>query len=266
MARRTAMDSSVAERNVAWQTNRRASPAKRLIVALVGQEAASKAKRVAKAVIGKDHLYPVQLDCHKSRFGDATYGWWMICPDDLTADSVVYSFGIGTDISFDRAIIERTGATVHAFDPNPHALAWVKRQETPPGFVLHPYGVADFDGIAPLFPPDDAVPDSFTMLDHMFETESTGPAPVYRLTTIMDSLGHTGIDLLKIDIEGMEYRVIRDLLADDVPVRQIVVEFHHRLSGLGFAKTRTAIRALQAHGFKIFHVSVNGWEYSFRRA
>lgn len=260
------MTSSVTEHSVAERTNRRASPAKRLIVALVGQEAASKVKRAAKAVIGKDHLYPVQLDCHKSRFGDATYGWWMICPVDLTVDSVVYSFGVGTDISFDRAIIERTGATVHAFDPNPHALAWVKRQETPPGFVLHPYGLADFDGTAPLYPPDDAVPDGFTMLNHAFEIAGAGAVPVHRLTTIMELLGHTRIDLLKIDIEGMEYRVIRDLLADDVPVRQLVVEFHHRLSGVGFEKTRTAIRALQEHGFRIFHVSVNGWEYSFSRA
>ncbi len=260
------MTSSVAEHGVAERTNRRASPAKRLIVALVGQEAASKVKRAAKAVIGKDHLYPVQLDCHKSRFGDAAYGWWMICPDDLTADSVIYSFGVGTDISFDCALIKRTGATVHAFDPNPHALAWAKQRQTPSGFVLHPYGVADFNGTTPLYPPDDAVPDSFTMLDHAFETENAGVVPVHRLTTIMELLGHTGIDLLKLDIEGMEYRVIRDLLADDVPVRQIVVEFHHRLSGVGFAKTRTAIRALQAHGYRIFHVSVNGWEYSFRRA
>ncbi len=260
------MTSSIAAHSVAERTNRRASPAKRLIVALVGQETASKAKRVAKAVIGQDRLYPVQLDCHKSRFGDAAYGWWMICPDNLTSDSVIYSFGVGTDISFDRAIIERTGATVHAFDPNPHALAWVERQETPPGFVLHPYGVADFDGTTPFFPPDDAVPDSFTMLDNVFQTENAGAVPVHRLTTIMESLGHTEIDLLKLDIEGMEYRVIRDFLADDMPVRQLIVEFHHRLSGIGFEKTRAAIRTLQSHGFKIFHVSVNGWEYSFRRA
>jgi len=39
------------------------------------------------------------------------------------ATAVVYSLGIGEDISFDLALIEKYGARVHAFDPTPKVNA-----------------------------------------------------------------------------------------------------------------------------------------------
>jgi hypothetical protein len=65
------------------------------------------------------------------------------------------------------------------------------------------------------------------------------------------------------DIEGAEYGVIQDLLAERIPVRQIVVEFHHRFSSLGVQKTRDAIHFLNQAGYRIFSVSDLGEEFSF---
>ena len=86
---------------------------------------------------------------------------------------------------------------------------------------------------------------------------------MYRLGTILKMLGHSCIDLLKMDIEGAEYDVLADLLTQRIPVKQILVEFHHRWPQIGVDKTRQAIHALNAAGYKIFSVSPGGEEYSF---
>jgi FkbM family methyltransferase len=41
----------------------------------------------------------------------------------------------------------------------------------------------------------------------------------------MEQLGHDRIDLLKIDIEGAEYKVIESILADKLDIRVICVEY-----------------------------------------
>ena len=61
-------------------------------------------------------------------FCNANEGGWTICPDGLSEDSIVYSFGIGEDISWESYISERFGATVHAFDPTPQSLQWLQER------------------------------------------------------------------------------------------------------------------------------------------
>jgi hypothetical protein len=79
----------------------------------------------------------------------------------------------------------------------------------------------------------------------------------------MKELGHDSIDILKMDVEGAEYAVLHDVLENSIIVRQLCVEFHHRWREIGVSKTREAISALRARGYRIFHISDSGEEYSF---
>jgi len=79
----------------------------------------------------------------------------------------------------------------------------------------------------------------------------------------MERLGHNHIDVLKMDIEGAEYGVIADLLSCNIRVDQLLVEFHHRWPEVGVQKTKQAIRELNRAGYRIFHISQTGEEYSF---
>jgi hypothetical protein len=78
--------------------------------------------------------------------------------------------------------------------------------------------------------------------------------PVIRLATAMQRLGHMKIDLLKMDIEGAEYEVIEDMVRSEIRVRQLLLEFHHRLSSVGTAKTKRALSLLEDYGMKIAYV------------
>lgn len=191
------------------------------------------------------------------------YGGWSVCPQTISAGSVVYSFGIGTDISFDLSLIDTYGLTVHAFDPTPSSIAWLKTQPLPEGFRWQALGIAAYDGQATFFPPADPAHVSHSVVPPVGADRQGLEVAVRRLSTIMGSLGHDRVDVLKLDIEGSEYDVLDEVLAGGVRPGQLLIEFHHRVSGIGLERTRRAVAGLHAAGYRIFSVSDTGEEYGF---
>jgi FkbM family methyltransferase len=176
---------------------------------------------------------------------------------------VIYSCGVGDDISFDLSLVERYGVTIHGFDPTPKSIAWVRSQCVPHAFRLHEYGIADFDGKAVMYPPANPEFVSYSILASKAQSGEPVVLPVRRVATVMGEMNHARIDVLKMDIEGSEYPVIHDLLASHVDVRQILVEFHDRFPSVGRERTREAIAALLDGGYKLFNIEEDN--YSFVR-
>jgi FkbM family methyltransferase len=191
--------------------------------------------------------------------GDAR---WCVCPDALGSESVVYSFGVGEDVSFELSLIERLKLRVNAFDPTPRSLAWARGQTLPSAFVLHQFGLAAWDGTALFSPPLNPNHVSYSMLQAGQDALAIR-APVHRIKTISTMLGHTCIDLLKMDIEGAEYAALPDCLASGLRINQLLVEFHHRWDFIGIAETKRAISLLRYAGYRIANVSPSGCEYTF---
>jgi len=185
---------------------------------------------------------------------------WATRTDSLRKDSVIYSFGAGMDISWDIALIERTGAVVHAFDPTPKSIAWIREQNTPAEFRFCPYGIAATDGIKTFYAPYKEKNVSHSVIPR---GTTAFNFPVKTLRTIMQELGHDRIDLLKMDIEGSEYEVINDLIASGARPIQLLVEFHHRFDGVGMRKTMRAIKRLKKAEYKVFYVSPTGEDVCF---
>jgi hypothetical protein len=59
--------------------------------------------------------------------------------------------------------------------------------------------------------------------------------------------------------------VLGAVLGSGIPIAQILIEFHHGRSGVPLAKTQTAVEALERAGFRAFHESSSGYEFSFLR-
>ncbi len=204
----------------------------------------------------------IEIQIPTAQYGNGG-GSWMACPDSIHPDAVVYSFGIGRDLSFDLALMERHAACVHAFDPTPASVQWVRRQTLPPAFSLHEIGLAAFDGTLDFCPPRKASSAHFTPVQrYRFGSTARFKAPVQKLTTIMRALGHTRIDLLKIDIEGGEYDVIDNIVSETPCIGQLLVEFHHNYPTIPFGRTVDAVRALRQVGFKVFAISERTYEMS----
>ncbi len=199
------------------------------------------------------------------RFFGTEYGGFSVISEGLSSDSIVYSFGIGEDISFDIELINEFGCKVIGFDPTPKSLKWLENQTLPEGYSYQPVGLAAYDGVMTFAMPynDDYV--SISSVLEEYEGTRRLELPVKRLKTLMQEYNHKKIDILKMDIEGSEYAVIQDILKENLEIGQILVEFHHRFKGIGIDKTNLAIKSLEAAGYGLFAVADSGEEMSFIR-
>lgn len=213
-------------------------------------------------IIGKDVRYFVKVKCNKLRLG-SEYGGWTICPDKITKSSIIYSFGIGEDISFDLEIIKRFNCKVDAFDPTPKSLNWLRKQNLPENFCYHNFAIANYDGESKFFMPKNPNHISCSLSQNANNNNQSINVPVKRLSTILLGLEHKKIDILKMDIEGAEYNVIEDILSSNIEIDQILIEFHHRFEKKGVLKTKKCIKELNEHGYKLFNVSESYEECSF---
>lgn len=219
-------------------------------------------RTLAKIAVGNEPYFRPDIRVETRRFG-SDYGGWDIVASSIDAHSVVYSFGIGEDASFDMAMIDGFGLTVHGFDPTPKSIEWVKRQSFPSRFVMHAYGIASFDGTASFNPPVNPDHVSHTLLDRPSTKANAITVEVRRLGTIMKELGHDKVDIMKMDIEGAEYDVISDMSSSGIRPRQVLIEFHHRFPNVGADKTRQAVQTLRSMGYRLFSISPANRDFGF---
>lgn len=158
------------------------------------------------------------------KLGNKGYDWAYL-PQFLDSNSVVYAFGVGTDISFEEALTKRHVCAVHTFDPTPQAVEYaVKIARQNPLIRFYPYGVMSRDTLIRFYKPKEAGLGSLSA-NNLHFGDAYIEAPVMRLGTIATQLKHKQIDLLKIDIEGGEYDVIDDMLFNGMAIDQFAVEF-----------------------------------------
>ncbi|XP_052104869.1 probable methyltransferase-like protein 24 [Mytilus californianus] len=153
------------------------------------------------------YLTSVQIHCKEViRLGSVTDGGWNVCHDKSYRPSLpclVYSFGINWDFSFDAAIVEAYSCDVHSFDPSMQRTDFRRA-----GHIwFHNLG-----------------------LGNKTEIYRKDKWKISTLKDIYSDLGHksTTVDILKIDIEAMEWISIPNMIQTGaiVNVRQLLVEFH----------------------------------------
>ncbi len=149
------------------------------------------------------------------------------------------------------------------FDPTPRSIAYVKQQALPVGFELREYGVGDHDGVVTFHAPENPEHISHSMVAR--KGAATHEFPIKRLSTIMREHGHRRLDVLKLDVEGAEYDVLDQLIAQKLDIDQLLIEFHHQLPGIPPARTARALQALRDGGWGVVHVAANLREFSLAR-
>jgi FkbM family methyltransferase len=216
--------------------------------------------RMFKYLRGQNLFFEISYNCSRKSFGNKNASF-TINPDIVSSSDIVYSVGIGTDISFDLELIEAYNPFVFAFDPTPKSIEWLSKQSLPEKFKAFPFGLADYTGDAVFYLPQNENFVSASMTSK--QSDSVVHVKVKKIVDIMAEFGHTEINILKIDIEGAEYSVIDDIIKSDIKIHQLLIEFHHRFPQNGIEMTRNAVLKLKNAGYDLFYVSPLAEEFSF---
>lgn len=192
----------------------------------------------------------------KHKWYGSRYGGFFIYPDILNKESIIYSFGIGEDISFDLRISELHNCNIFCFDPTPKSINWVRNQKLPNKLNIFEFGISNKSGLTDFYLPINPEFVSGSLINQSnVDTSKNILVQMKTLSEIMKDFGHKHIDILKLDIEGAEYEVIEDILGARVSITQILIEFHDRFINDGKAKSQKIIQKLKNSGYEIFAVS-----------
>jgi FkbM family methyltransferase len=216
-----------------------------------------------KAIIRGKFIYFSNVNIPKEWIGNK-YGGFFLHSDILNSNSIIYSVGIGEDISFDMRIINKLKCRVFGFDPTPKSVEFIKNLNPPSEFIFNQYGVSNTTGVIKFFLPKNDSHVSGSLLNtSIVNEEDSIPLKFKSLNDIMKSFNHQHIDVLKIDIEGYEYQLIDYIYDNKVQINQFLVEFHPDLISGGKEKTRRAIKKLDLLGLNCYAVSDSFSELSF---
>jgi len=150
-------------------------------------------------------LYTCPWTLHRTNYVSQSNfdgGKWTCGVEEMREKCIVYSFGSNKDEMFERDILRRNpNCQIHIFDPTsgnppPH---WKDR------YHFHPLGLCANAST------------SFTMSGKEFPCKS--------LQGHMEDLRHAHVDIVKADIEGSEFDLVRNW-NKEANIGQVLLEFH----------------------------------------
>lgn len=199
------------------------------------------------------------------------YGAWPACSNAFGKNPVVYSFGIGRDVSFDIEMVTKYNAKVFCYDPTISVQSFdflVKDFSKKDRLKFTQFGLGRETGVINFYKSLNPKIASLVSTPGLqgYNTSPYMIAPVMDPFSVLKMNGHMWLDVLKVDIETAEFELFEDLQIDKLPVTQLLVEFHARLLGAeGWSRQDRILKKIQASGFKKMFESSNHEEIVFLR-
>jgi FkbM family methyltransferase len=175
---------------------------------------------------------------------------WTIRTHDMHPGAIVYSGGVGGDISFELDLIRRFGVKIQIFDPSPVAQRTVDLADSS-NLQFNCVGLAASESAS--FSVGGVHEGKIWLKKGGDKKGADETVSCTTLKAEMAKNGHQHIDLLKIDIEGFEYEILETCVDAQIPIKQICLEFHDFFPEIPKEKTRNAIRSLKSCGYQLIH-------------
>jgi len=222
-----------------------------------------KIKTFLKIILGKTSYLKTQINIKKKWIGNK-YGGFYICPIEINSNSLIYSFGIGEDISFDIGLINLYNCNVFAFDPTPKSIEFIKINSPIKNFYFNAFGISNISEETFFLLPNNKNHVSGSLIKHdNVNIMNKILVQMKCFNDIIKFYNHEKISILKMDIEGSEYDVIHDILKSNILIDQIIIEIHERFFKNGKQKTKSLIKLLNQYSYKLFAISDSFEEISF---
>ncbi len=158
------------------------------------------------------------------KLGDKGFDWPVIL-SMLNRESTIICAGIGTNITFEALLADKTSANIHLFDPSKHAINHFNNfYQNNPQLILNQLGLSNTSGVVKFFKDENPEVGSLSAAN-LSHSSTFFELPVTTIDGYLKSINKGRVDYLKMDIEGAEYGVIERLLQFGIEVDQLAFEF-----------------------------------------
>jgi FkbM family methyltransferase len=206
-----------------------------------------------------DSFFCKNIDTKTTLGGENGGDAWTFVARFLNSSSVVYSGGVGKDISFELELAKQFKLAIYLYDPSPTGIETIKKLGSLPEKVsFFPLGLYKENGTFSFDNPFWEGEGSFIL--NQTSQNTLNSFVCQNIATCMKNNGHTKIDLLKIDIEGAEYGVVEEIMEKNIAIDQICVEIH-TFEPFSRAKRQELVKKLENFGYLLFHKK--GADFSF---
>jgi FkbM family methyltransferase len=200
---------------------------------------------------------------------------WTIPFGILNKNSICYLVGAGEEISFDIEVAEKFRCKVLTIDPTPRAiehynkrlLDTIKPKNLDTVMEFLPFGIWNDDTKVKFYAPQNPNHVSHSVVN-LQKTDTYFEAEVKKLTTVMKMQDDTKIDLLKIDIEGAEYEVIKSFIAERIFPKVICIEYDETFNAQDEhykKRISESVKLIMDQGYALFHIDYPG-NFTFLRS
>jgi FkbM family methyltransferase len=184
------------------------------------------------------------------KLGTEYGGWYVPTNMNLNENSIIYSGGVGEDMSFDILLTSRYNCTIFLIDPTKKALKhfdevklYYNKGQQFTGNIQNDYythikdskpnlnhffyinkGLWDCKTELKFYKQTNENYVSQSLIENMFSNEYD-IVEVDSIKNIMKEHNHTKIDLLKLDIEGAEIKVLEQMFNEHIYPTYLLIEF-----------------------------------------
>ena len=219
----------------------------------------------AAVYISKCHLKKIEAKARGIVHVEPNYVYF----DRFDSSSVIIDVGCGYDADFSVHMVEKYKLRSFVVDPTrKHMNSLQSLEKKYPGKIVHlNVAVASVAGEIVFHESSENVSGSI-LVDHnniINDTVNSYEVEAVTLKGLLDRVKAPVVDYLKLDIEGAEYELLRNVDEDDwSPFKQIFVEFHHHcIKSCSINDTKSVVRSMQRKGFRSF--SLDERNYLFFR-
>lgn len=181
----------------------------------------------------------------KEKFVDEEYRFEATSPSPVIIDG---GSNIGISVVYFKWLYP--DAEIHCFEPASDTFGWLERNVRENGIkhvFLHRSALSREDGIEKLFIPATRGHINASLILSAGDGDAQ-VVPVVRLSGFLKSFDV--VDLVKLDVEGSEYDVVKELNDSNVlrsgKIRRFIIEYHHLVAG----RMEALVRMMETCGYK----------------
>ena len=171
-----------------------------------------------------------------------TDGWKFTCGlRRIRAPCIVYSLGSAGNMAFEKEVLRvNPGCVIHIFDKDNYGMEkWFSNETANSHVFFHRVFIGNTN-------------------------DANSNPPMMTLQKIMSQNTHHHIDILKMDIEGAEWEILKNELPS---IGQLLLELHLSVlpknDHVRLSNLNVVFNNLEAHGLRLFHKEINArWDMS----